>query len=60
MKEGEGYQYFFEALKTEFSDSHQMERNQYKIKRAKMRSNYQEYKRKFMFLVQKTKASENQ
>jgi Ty3 transposon capsid-like protein len=60
MKEEEGYQYFFKALKTEFSDSRQMERYQYKIERIEMSSNYQEYKQKFMLLVQKTKASENQ
>jgi hypothetical protein len=60
MKDEEGYQYFFEALKTKFSDSRQMERNQYKIEHIKMRRNYQEYKQKFMLLVQKTKALENQ
>jgi hypothetical protein len=60
MKKEEGYQYFFEALKTEFYDSCQMERNQYKIMRKKISGNYHEYKQKFMLLVQKAKASENQ
>jgi Ty3 transposon capsid-like protein len=60
MGESEGYQYFFEALKTEFSDSRRTERSQYKIERIKMLGNYLEYKQKFMLLEQKTKASDRQ